>query len=292
MQVFDSHVHIFNPRIIENVIHRGDLIQKLSLKIENIENRLTPFSLIEQMQEADVIGALMLPTSDVDKLAEVNRSFIKTASRFPRLYAAGTLHPDYEDIEPEMLYLSRNSAHVIKLCSFSQKFSLSDPKTIEMFDQIQSFNDTAEVSFSVVLDTLTLAEQYFGTNPAHTTTPEALMKLVRRFPGIKFIGAHMGGLGAPYEVLSRCLEPEPNLYLDTSNAAYTLTKDQFIKMLHRHGSGHTLFGTDWPWFTHKNEIELLDGYMEAAGFTMSGKQSVFSKNIMNIIGIPNTNTAL
>jgi len=291
MQIFDSHVHIFNPGIIENVVHRTDLIRELSLEVKNIESRLNPSSLIEQMREANVVGALMLPTSDVNKVAEVNRSFIKTASEFPGLYTAGTLHPDYANIESELSYLHRNAVHVIKLCSFSQKFSLIDPKTIKMFDRIQSFNETAKVPFSVVLDTLTLADQYFGTDPDHTTTPQVLMELVRFFPEIKFIGAHMGGLGAPFKVLSRCIEPAPNLYLDTSNAAHTLSKDQFLQMLRRHDAGHILFGTDWPWFIHKSEIGLIDGYMETAGFTMSEKQAVFSDNIMNIIGISKTNSS-
>ena len=285
MRVFDSHVHIFNSKIVGNVIPRTDLVRALHLEVEDIENRLSPSSLTEQMKEAGVVGALMLPTADVNKLVEVNRDFIETASGNPGLYTAGTLHPDYGSIDLELLYLSRASVRVIKLCSFSQKFSLNNVKTHEMFERIQSFNDSVNVPFAVVLDTLTLADRFFGTDREHTTTPDALMDLVSRFAGIKFIGAHMGGLGAPFEVLIRSLEPAPNFYLDTSNAAHTLTKDQFIQMLDRHGSEHILFGTDWPWFTHRSEIERLDSYMEAAGFTVSEKQAVFSGNIETILGL-------
>jgi predicted TIM-barrel fold metal-dependent hydrolase len=285
MRIFDSHVHIFNKKIIGNVIPRTGLIQALSLEVEDIENRLSPSALVEQMRAANVVGALMLPTSDVHKLAKVNRECIQLAADIPGLSTAGTLHPDFNAIEAELQYLSRASVHVVKLCSFSQKLALNHPKTLRMFDRIQSFNEATENPFSVVLDTLTLADRYFGSDPAHSTTPRLLMDLVERYPGIKFIGAHMGGLGAPFEHLDRDLRPMPNLYLDTSNAAHTLSADQFVRMLDRHGPEHILFGTDWPWFLHGGEIPLIDSRMEAAGFTGSGKQAVFSGNIEKILRI-------
>lgn len=285
MRVFDGHVHIFNSKIVGNVIQRTDLVRALCLEINNIENRLSPYALVRQMRESNVFGALMLPTADVNKVSKTNRDCIETAGSIPGLHAAGTLHPDCDDIEGELSHLSRSSVRVIKLCSFSQKFALDACATHKMFERIQSFNETLETPFSVVLDTLADADRYFGTDPGHTTTPGALMGLARRFPGIGFIGAHMGGLGAPFDLLDRCLEPLPNLYLDTSNAAHTLTEDQFIRMLRRHGSGHVLFGTDWPWFLHKKEIDLIDARMDAAGFTLPDKQAVFGGNIESILGI-------
>lgn len=292
MKVFDSHVHIFNSKIIQNVLRRTDLTRDLCLQVDGIETRLHPEALLGGMRDAGVCGALMLPTSDVRRLGEVNRSFIDLASKFRGiLYTAGTLHPDCEDIESELSYLNRNSVRVIKLSSFSQKFALSGVKTYEMFDRIQSFNRSTGTPFSVILDTLAVAERYFGSDPSHTTTPRALMILVRRFPGIRFIGAHMGGLGAPFEVSDRYLEPEPNFYLDTSNAAHTLRKDQFLMLLQRFGSGRIIFGTDWPWFRHGSEVELINDCMESARFSSEDKKAVFSENITRILGIPDGDTA-
>ena len=285
MRIFDSHVHIFNSKIIENVIPRKDLVRTLCLDIENIENRLHPSALIKQLREVNAIGALMLPTADVYKLAKTNRDCVEMAGRIPELYTAGTLHPDYGAIDEELAFLYKSGVRILKMCSFSQKFSLSSSSTDMMFERIQSFNKTIKIPFSVVLDTLALADRHFDTDPEHTTTPRALMDLVRRFPGIKFIGAHMGGLGAPFESLHQHLEPMSNFYLDTSNAAHTLTEDQFIQMLRRHGSEHVLFGTDWPWFLHESEIDLIGKRMEAAGFASREKQAVFSGNIEAMLGI-------
>jgi predicted TIM-barrel fold metal-dependent hydrolase len=182
-------------------------------------------------------------------------------------------------------YLSGAGIRVIKLCSFSQGFALDHQKTRDMFELIQDFNNNSEKPFSVVLDTLTLAHQYFGTDPKNTTTSRGLFRLVSSFPGIDFIGAHMGGLGAPFEELSRDLKPLLNLYLDTSNASHTLSTDQFIQMIQTHGPGHILFGTDWPWFLQSNEVKLVDNLLGKAGFSTQEKEAVFSGNLEKMLGI-------
>ena len=285
MKVLDSHIHIFNSKIIENVITRTELVDRLCLYTEDIHDRLTPTALLNDMSSGGISASLMLPTSDVANLEKTNRACIELAEGIPELFTAGTLHPDYNDITEELSYLSGAGVRVIKLCSFSQGFALDHSKTQHMFQRIQDFNNISEKSFTVVLDTLTLADQYFGTDLENTTTPAGLFRLVSSFPGIDFIGAHMGGLGAPFEELTRDLKPLPNLYLDTSNASHTLSTDQFVRMLQMHGPGHILFGTDWPWFLQSNEVKLVDGFLEKAGFSTQEKEAVFHGNLEKILGV-------
>lgn len=284
MKIYDSHIHVFNSKIVENVVNRADLVCRLALDTENIDKRLSADALVKEMGSANIHGALMLPTADVNNVSQVNRDCIKTASNVPGLFTAGTLHPEFRDIKGELYYLRGADVRIIKLCSFSQRFGLNDSKARKMFDQIQLFNIETDAPFSVVLDTLYFADHYFGTNPDHTTTPQDLMDLVRCFPDINFIGAHMGGLGAPFEILNRHLKSLPNLYLDTSNAAHTLTEDQFIQLLHRHGPRHVLFGTDWPWFLHGSEFRFIDELLEKAGFSVQEKEAVFGKNLECLLG--------
>jgi len=285
MKILDSHVHIFNSRVIENVTRRTELIGRLSLNKEGIRDRLNTAALLDDMGVADVRAALMLPTASVENVVKVNRAFIKLADGAPELFTAGTLHPDYNNIEEELSYLSHADVRVIKFCSFSQGFALDHPGTHEMFRLIRAFNEKAEKPFAVVLDTLTLADRYFGTAPEYTTTPRGVWTLVSRFPEINFIGAHMGGLGADFDDLNRDLQPLENLYLDTSNASYTLSAEQFVQMLQTHGPNHILFGTDWPWFLHRTEVNRIEELMEQAGFSQAEQEAVFSGNLENILGI-------
>jgi len=285
MKILDSHIHIFNAKIIDNVISRTELVDRVCLYTEGIHDRLSLTALLNDMASCNVSASLMLPTSDVGNLEKTNRACVELAEGIPELFTAGTLHPDYNNIKEELSYLSRAGVRVIKLCSFSQGFALDHSKTRDMFKRIQDFNNASEKPFSVVLDTLTLADQYFGTDPKNTTTPRGLFRLVSSFPGIDFIGAHMGGLGAPFEELTRDLKPLPNLYLDTSNASHTLSTNQFVQMIQTHGPGNILFGTDWPWFLQSDEIKLVDSFLEKAGFSTQEKEVVFHGNLEKILGI-------
>jgi len=285
MKIFDSHVHIFNAEVIDNVVKRRQLVGRLLLHEEGIFNRLDTESLLNDMSAANIRGAMLLPTSDAMNLLKTNRKCVQMANGIPELFTAGTLHPDYAKTAQELSFLNGSGVRVVKLCSFSQGFALEDSNTRQMFHEIQTFNHNTDKPFSVVLDTLTLADQYFGTDPRYTTTPRALSDLAVCFPDINFIGAHMGGLGASFEELNRDLISLPNLYLDTSNASHTLSPEEFVSMLHTYGPGHIIFGTDWPWFIPSREIELVEEFMEKAGYKGPEKEKVFSGNLEKLLGI-------
>ncbi|MCX5834487.1 MAG: amidohydrolase family protein [Deltaproteobacteria bacterium] len=135
------------------------------------------------------------------------------------------------------------------------------------------------------LDTFTRADFHFGARPETITRPAKLSAVDRNHPGIQFVGVHMGGLAAPFEELRRDLKPEPNLSLDTSNAAHTLKDDEFIELLKIHGPAHILFGTDWPWFDHASEIPKLNGLLDRAGYGPADKENVFGLNVRKLLGL-------
>ncbi len=106
-----------------------------------------------------------------------------------------------------------------------------------------------------------------------------------RFPEIDFVAAHMGGLAAPYPEIEKYLAPENNLFLDTSNAAQLLTREQFIRLLQIHGPERILFGTDWPWFGHEEEVTRTHMLLREAGFSSQEKSKVLSGNIGRLLGL-------
>ena len=285
MKIFDSHIHIFTKKVVCNVQQNKRLVERLKLQTKGAEARVNLETLEAEMETTDVSAALMLPTANVGGVSKTNRDCVAMAARSNRLMTAGTLHPDYFDIEQELVYLSNHNVRFIKLCSFSQGFRLNGPAALKMFNTIEMTNKKSLAPFSVVLDTLVTADTYFGTRPEYTTTPKLLGEIAGRYPGINFIGAHMGGLDAPFEDISRYLKPRPNLYLDTSNAAHVLTKDDFVHVLKRHGSRHVLFGTDWPWFTHEKEVPYINRLLDMAKFSGKEKKDVFSCNLARLLGM-------
>jgi predicted TIM-barrel fold metal-dependent hydrolase len=285
MKIFDCHIHIFADKVIENVQKKSGLVDQLKLQALGAEKRTSVEQLKAEMTAAEVAGALMLPTANVAGVRKTNRDCVHTAEAHPFIKTAGTLHPDAHDVDAELRFLRQHQVRMIKLCTFSQGFELSGSNAGKMFEVIQSINHHTDSPFAVMLDTLFTADRHFGTRPEFNTTPQGLASLADRYPGINFIGAHMGGLDAPYDEISGHLSARPNLYLDTSNAAHTLSKRDFCDLAARHGPGHILFGTDWPWFSPAKEVALIDNLLDHTGFSEAEKSMVFGTNICGLLGL-------
>ena len=255
--IIDCHAHIFSPRIITGVSAKSAMVEKLNLHASFAAGRTTISALKDDCRSSGIDACLILPTAGAAGVRAVNTAFMQLAAGSDFLFTAGTLHPFYGDNEEELLRLQEHGVRAIKLCSFSQGFSLSAPETYGLFKIIESANSLANGSTFVILDTFCLAHDYFGTPDRHTTTPLLLGDIVRKYPGIDFVAAHMGGLAAPPEEIVKHLVPSKNLYLDTSNAAHTLSETDFLRLLEIHGPDHIIFGTDWPWFDHKKELTLI-----------------------------------
>jgi predicted TIM-barrel fold metal-dependent hydrolase len=283
--IIDGHVHIFSPQVIANVSARSALAERLHLEISGAQGRTDVSVLREESRLSGVGACLILPTAGAEKVREVNITFRKMANESGFLFTAGTLHPQCSANEEELFQMYSEGVRAIKLCSFSQGFSLSAPETQDLFKLIEEANRFQDDRFFIILDTLYLAHEYFGTLPEHTTTPAILGDVVAAYPGIDFVAAHMGGLAAPPEEIFKRLPPSDNLYLDTSNAAHTLSERDFVRLLEMHGPEHIIFGTDWPWFGHREEVELIDKLLDRAGFSKEEKSLIFSGNIASLLGI-------
>ena len=280
----DSHSHLFSPRVAANVKKRQGLVTRLKLQADRVDHRLGPEPLKKAL-ERERAACLLLPTAQARDVARVNREARDAVRGIDVFYTAATLHPGYPANREELESFISHGIRGIKLCSFSQGFSLDAPETLALFDLIQSFNQSRDTRFFVILDTLYRAHQYFGTHPDHDTRPESLGRMVRSFPGIDFIAAHMGGLAAPFEQIRDHLVPADNLYLDTSNAAHILSEEEFIFLLKRQGPSRVVFGTDWPWFDQEGEIPLIRHLLARAGFDAREADQVWSGNIARLLGL-------
>ena len=284
--IIDAHAHIFTPQVIANVSGRPALVDKLHLDVAGAQQRISATALQEESRPAGVNACLLLPTAAVDKVREINIAFREIAAGDDFFLTAGTLHPQFSANEEELSRLSLEGVRAIKLCSFSQGFSVPAAETHDLFRLIEDANRFQDGHFFVIIDTLYQAHKFFGTAPEFDTEPAMLGDLVKAYPGVDFLMAHMGGLAAPPEEIFKHLTPAGNLYLDTSGAAYTLSAEDFVGLLEIHGPDHIVFGTDWPWFGHRRELEILNVLLDRAGFGPEEKQKVFCRNAAGLLGMP------
>ncbi len=264
--IIDAHSHLFSPGVIDSVERLREPLDALHLDFGQVRQRLTPQSLRASATAGGVEACLVLFTADRERIPEDNRRALELHGDGSALFALGTAHPALSDLEGELRSLALAGTRGLKFSSFSQAIDFNSSEAFAMLEMAESVWQAAGMRPTVVLDTFVRADKVFGTDLRFLTRPATLARLAARFPEINFIGAHMGGLAADFHELTRDLQPAVNLYLDTSNAAHTLTAEQFTSLLRSHGASRILFGTDWPWFGHTDEIPKILRLLDQAGF--------------------------
>ena len=283
--LIDSHCHIFTNRIVENVTAKPQMVKELKLNTEDSVQRLAPKSLQSSAEANGVDISLLLPSASPNKVRSENDRFYQWTLQFDRIRTLGTLHPTMEDSAAEVSRLLDLRIQGFKLSSFSQRFDPLSKESGRMFAEVERLGYRRGVTPTLVFDTFVRADVYFGAPVEYLTTPYTLGELARRHLGLNIVGAHMGGLLADFDEIHRHLTPIPNLFLDTANAAHTLTAEQFIELLKIHGAMHILFGTDWPWFIHAYEIRKIDLLLDRAGYNHTERKAVFGGNAIRLFGL-------
>ena len=282
--IVDCHCHVFSKQIIENVLSRPLLVRELKLSPE-AARRDTPESLVDSAAGSGVDLCLLLPTAQPERVRDENDRHLALAENHPGLRALMTLHPAMSGAAGEISRILDLGIRGFKMSSFSQRFDPLSREAGALLSLVEETGSERGVTPAVFLDTFTRADVHFGAPPHSVTRPAALAALARRYRRVNFVGAHMGGLAAPFDELRRELSPEPNLFLDTSNAAHTLGDREFVELVQMHGPGRILFGTDWPWFDHASEIRAIDVLLDRAGCGPAEKEDVFGRNVRKLLGL-------
>ncbi len=278
----DSHCHIFTERIVRDMKDRPKLVDALKLHVDRALDRLEPRILHEYAETHEVNLCLLLPTAKPEKVVRENRRFMGFTREYSRLRALATLHPLMSNAEEEIRFVLDSGISGFKFSSFSQKFDICSPGFSALLDEVERIGSMRKTTPVLVFDTFDKGVEYFGADPEHITSPKKLSILVRSHPGLRFLAAHMGGLMHDFDQICRDLPPAPNLFLDTSNAAHTLTEEEFIELLRSFGADHVLFGTDWPWFDADAERVKIGELMQKAGYSEDEQDSVFGRNALRL----------
>jgi uncharacterized protein len=281
--IIDCHAHIYSRIIMENVLSIEGLAEFLHLDRGAVAARTNVSALKKEAASAGVQACFLLPVAPASRIKESNDQFMAMADGDPNLFTAGAIHPAAPDVEDELQRLGERGIRGLKLSSFTQKFDLVSEENFRLFEKIQKLNVRYNRQFFVIIDTFYEADRFFNATREFVTTPEKMGQLVNQFPEINMIAAHMGGLAAPFAEIEDYLTPRRNLYLDTSNAAHMLSRRDFIRLMNIHGPDRILFGTDWPWFGHKEELAFIQGLLKEAEFTQEEQSKIFGGNFAKLL---------
>lgn len=235
MNIIDTHAHIFPPKISEKAV--GSISDFYETPMQH---KGEAEALLESGKQIGVTKYLVFSTATTPKQVEsINRFILSQVAEHEEFIGLGTMHRDFETFEQELVFLKDNGINGIKLHPDFQKFDINDPKMYPIYDLLTQLN----------MFLLTHAGDYrYGFSH-----PEKILEIAKAFPKMDIIAAHFGGW-SQWDIAKDCLKLS-NVYFDTSSTMGFSGLDTAKKMLACYDSSHVFFGTDFPMWDHKKELE-------------------------------------
>ena len=197
-------------------------------------------------REAGMDVACVLNCAQSPRLVRAVNAWAASLLSRPGIVPFGTVHPESTTFEADLDALEKAGIVGIKLHPVWQGFTLGDRRHDVLWEAVgQRF------CVMIHMGAKERSEQLL----AH---PKALLRLANDFPKVRFVGAHFGGWGMWDELpgLFRTCRHD-NLWLDTSNASAHLDTTRLGALFGMLPFERLLFGSDWPFFSVKGELERL-----------------------------------
>ncbi len=259
--IVDAHVHIFPDSVAGKAI--ANMEKKSGLKMANDG---TLAGLTRSMVAADIAYAVTLPVSTrPDQVTGINRHAL--ALRTPGIIPFGSLHPLFSNFRDEIRRLTDGGIRGVKMHPDHQSFWVDDATLFPIYEAL------AESGLILVLHA---GENINLPDPARGT-PERLAGVIKRFPDLKIIVAHLGGWRHWDEV--ECHLVGLPLWLDLSFVFGHCPMEQVMRIIRRHGTEKILFGTDSPWVDQAQAVAAW----KQTPLSPHEKQAFFRDNASNLL---------
>ncbi len=262
MTYIDFHTHAFADSIAARAI------EKLSAV-----SHFTPYSdgtvkgLQKVLAEDGITKAVMLPIATKPSQQHTIND-ISIALNSDGFICFGSIHPESTDWQEELIRLKYHGIKGIKLHPDYQGFFVDDEK----LDKIYSFCE--EQGIIIVL--------HAGFDPLSPELihcrPQASAKTAKRFPKLKLVLAHLGGMNI-FEESLEYLAGIRNVWLDTAFLAGRIENSLLEAVIMKHGADRILLGSDMPWQRPKDSIKQIS----SLNISDEEKELIFHKTAENLL---------
>ena len=236
--ITDVHCHIFPEKIAQKASDSIGGFYGVKMAYNGTENELIP-----NLKAAGITRALVHSVASTAKQVETINNYIAESVKVNSELFTGflTLHPDYEKIGEETERSVKMGLKGIKIHPDMQKFAIDDKQAYPIYE--------AAVAFNIPIQVHTGDKRYNYSNPAR------MAKVMRDFPKLKVIGAHFGG----YSEWESAMEVYKGLdiLVDTSSTFWAVSPEKTVRLIRFFGVERVMFGTDYPMWDAKTEVEKL-----------------------------------
>lgn len=267
--IIDAHAHIFPDKIAEKAAAGiGGFYDGMA-----IDSGGTLSELLRKGEEAGVDRFLVQSVATVpQQVVSINNYIAECVKNYPgKLIGFGAMHPDFENINGEAERIIGLGLRGIKLHSDFQGFDTDDETAFPIYDAAEEFG--LPILFHV------------GDKRSDRSSPERLLKVVKRFPKLTVIGAHLAG----WSMWDRGAKlfgdyirdnPKCRFYTDCSSSLYAMSPEHAAELIRKFGAERVMWGTDYPMWNAKEELERFF----ALPLTERERELILSENARRILG--------
>ncbi len=240
-QVFDAHCHIYPADIASRAVAGVDTFYD-GLPVKPRDG--TVETLLKTGREAGISRFLVHSVATTPhQVDSINRFIAHAVENSGGAFVGfGALHPDSQDQEADLRNLISLGLKGVKLHPDIQHFPADDARVMPIYEMC------ADAGLPVLLHTGDFRFDY--------SNPNRVAGVLRAFPKLKLIGAHLGGWSV-WDDAARILPDYHNFMVDSSSCSRWLSPERMKQIIRAYGAERVFFGTDYPMWRQKEEIGAL-----------------------------------
>lgn len=240
-KVFDAHCHIYPADIAPRAVAGVDTFYD-GLPVKPRDG--TVDTLVRTGNAAGISRFLVHSVATTPhQVQSINRFIAREVARSGGAFVGfGALHPDSADQEADVGDLVALGLKGVKLHPDIQRFPADDKRAMAIYELC------ADAGLPVLMHTGDFRFDY--------SNPGRVANVLRAFPKLTLIGAHLGGWSVWDDAL-RLLPDFPNFLVDSSSSSRWLKPERMREIIRAYGAERVLFGTDYPMWRQKEEIDAL-----------------------------------
>lgn len=260
MQIFDFHTHIYPEEIASRATQS-------TCDFYGLDTNLTgnAKTLLSEGKKAQISKFLLLPVATKpQQVRSINTFTSSQIQEHKEFYGFGAIHPDIEYPEKEIDEIIKMNLLGLKIHPDIQHFAIDDKRMYPIYEIIEG-------RLPVYI--------HCGDPRYDFSRPERLRKVLCDFPKLVTIAAHLGGWSLfenAYQNLS-----DKTCFLDVSSSIMFESKENIKKYIRGYGSHRILFGTDFPLWNPKTEVERF----LSLGLCDKDNENILWNNACSLLGI-------
>lgn len=236
LQIADAHTHIYPNKIAEKAVHAVGDFYNIPMTGGG-----TAEDLIASGNQIGISYYLVCSVATRPEQAPSITTFIADeCSKYPQFVGLGAYHQDVENPDVLLENTAALGLQGIKLHSDFQRCNIDDPKMMPIYGMLR------DLGLCVMF--------HMGDDRYDFSAPRRLVNVLEKYPDLKCLAAHFGGYQRWMEARECLAGAGKNVYFDTSSSLAFLDKDQAVEMIYKFGPEQMLFGTDFPMWTHTDEL--------------------------------------